>query len=203
LYTAASGVRTSGATCGTDRARTATPTPAGSCRGQRAKKLIQEENLEPDEAIEQAAAEVEVDREAERILGEAEAARAEQDDTDRLLRSRVQVNAQVSVEYQDGLESNGKHYDAGVGLIPPQQLQTLRRAKVPETVIASMGSDKAKSLTQKIIMRYKKKLSTYGQCNAMIRAGYSKAEASAMSMVQASAALDTVSKNGWKRPIAA
>ena len=171
---------------------------------ERAKQKIKDDpEKDADEAMEEATEEVELERAAERALAELEAERLEEMDEQRLLRARVQVKANVDVEFQDdfgGSDGGHSHNDAA---IPPQQLSILRKAKLTEREIASLTPERAKQLSSTIVNRWRKGLCSVSQAKCLVKAGYTKDEVRVMHRNDASKAMDEIKANGWKRPVLA
>jgi hypothetical protein len=76
----------------------------------------------------------------------------------------------------------------------------LRRAKVDDRDIARMDVKAAKALAGQIIYRYKAGLCTYRQARALRDfGGYSKSELHTMSKADATAAIEALKANKWRR----
>lgn len=116
-------------------------------------------------------------------------------------RAKLQIEAKVDVEYTNDLRaSGGTGSSFQLSNIPPRTLQTLQRAKVPDKLINQMTVEQAKGLAGQIIYRYKSGLCTYKQAELLKRAGYSKTELHTMTRDAASASIEAVKANGWRRP---
>lgn len=168
---------------------------------ERAKELVAD-GLSTEEALAAAEAEIEEEREVERLraeIAENAAIREAEEEDDRRVRKSVSVEAYVDVEYTDGLGAGGN----GGGQferIPQGQLAILRKAKVPDKDIAALSPDEVKDLSREIVRRWKRKLCSYGQAKLLSKHGYDKAELRNMTAEQASVCIEAIKQNGWKRP---
>jgi superfamily II DNA or RNA helicase len=168
----------------------------------RAKEIMEETGAELDDALEQAEGEVEESQDAERAMAEAEAEQIAQDE-ERDLRRRVQVNAHVDVEYQDGLDVGTGESSTSYSAVSDCQLSILRKFKVPESTISKLPPGQLNALSGKLLSRSRQGLCSFGQAACLHRAGYQKSELTAMTRQQASAAIESLKANGWKRPVSA
>jgi superfamily II DNA or RNA helicase len=171
----------------------------------RANELLQEGGISKEEAVEKAEIDVAASREESRRAAEEQARLLDElENRQSSARKLVQVKADVEVEYGERLsESNGRHQSVAAGGPSDKQLSIFRKAKVPEAVIARLSEIESKELSRKIVMRWRLGLCTYGQARVLSRAGYSKTELEPMTRDQASAAIEAVKANGWKRPVEA
>jgi superfamily II DNA or RNA helicase len=169
-----------------------TPGTSDEVKQMAKKKQEEQPDLPLEEAMQQAKEEVEAEQDAERMLAEAAAAETENDDVERDLRRRLQVNARVDVEYEDGLTSSRAAATefAGGDYIPQNQLNILNKAKVPPEDIAKLTADDAKRLSREIVRRWKMNLCSYRQAKALRRFGYTKDQVENVTFAEAKAILD-------------
>lgn len=170
---------------------------------ERAKKLEKEKGLSTDAALEMAEEEIDQERAEKQRVAERAFEDTAAADAESLIRGKIEVKANVEVEYSDELSGGGAGHQANSWSIAPKHLEILRRNKVPEVKIARMTSGDAKSLVSQIMYRRKAGLCSYSQAATLQRYGYAKTELHSMSYAEASAAIDAIASNGWKRPVRA
>lgn len=169
----------------------------------RAKEISEAENCEVEDALAEAAADVESDRAAMEAEAEQAANLLEEEDEAQLMRTRIRVDAHVEVDYENDLKAGGiAGGSVDPALVPTRQLDILRRFKVPEGDIAKMSPQDIKALSRRLIARQKVGLCSYGQAKALRNAGYSRQEVEKMTRSDASATMDQLKANGWKRKAA-
>jgi hypothetical protein len=166
---------------------------------ERAKAIMLENGeVDPDEALALAAEEAATERELERMRAEQAAAALESEEAERAVRRMVSIGATVDVEYQDDLRVGGGEFG---GVIEAKHLAVLRdRFKLKDNEIARLTPDQAKDLSRQLIARARAGLCSFRQAKALERVGYSKDELRGMTKQQASEAFEAAKANGWKRP---
>lgn len=169
---------------------------------ERAKAIMLENGgeIEPAEALALAEEEEATERELERMRAEQAAAVLESEEADRAVRRMVSIGATVDVEYQDDLRVGGGDF-AGGPQIEAKHLAVLRdRFKLKDHELARLTPEQAKDLSRQLIARARAGLCSWRQGKTLERAGYTKAEIGPMTRDQASAAIDQLKANNWRRP---
>lgn len=166
--------------------------PSCGTVADRAKELMAEdETLSMEDAVTQAEEDTELEREAALALAEI----AEQqlsnvaESEEKRQRQRVRVDAHVDIEYSDDLRVGG-HALMTEDRIPERTLETLRRNKVPDSLISKLSVAEAKNLSGTIMYRHKAKLCSYAQGSLLKRWGYTKEQVQGMSRDDASAIIE-------------
>jgi superfamily II DNA or RNA helicase len=170
-----------------------------------AKSMANAAGAETDtkEVLREAAEEIERrKRESERKRKQREEAEERRRNAVAAQRAKLVGTSQYDLHEVDGMDRYRVRVDRqDVGShLPAKTLATLRRAKVDDRDIARMDVKAAKALAGQIIYRYKAGLCTYRQASCLRRAGYSRDELHTMSKADATAAIETVKANGWRRP---
>lgn len=141
---------------------------------------------------------LEAERKAKRELADEHRRAKEEEEKEK--RRRIQVKADV--EWQI---SNGKPVKSGglatfnEGRLAGRTLRWLRSQKVPEKIIAARSSEQNKKLASNLTARHKRGLCSYAQAALLKKYGYPKETLRAMSRNEASTAIDTIARNGWKK----
>jgi superfamily II DNA or RNA helicase len=170
----------------------------------RAKEIVDETGADTDEAIAQAEDELALEREAEKLRAQVEAAKEEQavaDAFERRLRRMVDVKADVEVEYRDDLSGGGGVTSSPEERLPAGQSRILRNlGKLNDQELNALSPQQAGELARVLMARKSLGLCTFRQGKLLQRFGYGKAEIQDMTAGQAREAIDAIKANGWRRP---
>lgn len=123
------------------------------------------------------------------------------------LESESRARLLVQAEYQtrrDDLFGRGPAHGAPMsasGMATPGQMKVLINAGVEKKLLEDLRYDKALAgkVASEIMRRRVQGLATYKQCRVLKRAGYAKHEYAHFTFDQASAVIDRVSQNNWRR----
>lgn len=161
--------------------------------------MLDDETMSMEDAEAKAEEVVEMEQEAVRAAAEAEEQRKEDEFYRKLYRAH---DIKVNVEVQDYDDDSSFHVadKPPSGLHHAKHLNILRKAKLTDAEIAAIPPEQAGKVVGEIIRRWKAGLCSWRQAKALQRAGYSKDELREMTRETASAAMDEVKANGWKRP---
>ncbi len=85
--------------------------------------------------------------------------------------------------------------------VQPKHRNILSKAKVPMEDIRGMNDAQIGQLCRKIVMHWQMGLCSYRQAKVLHKAGWEKEELSSMTFGTASASIDALARNGWKRPM--
>jgi superfamily II DNA or RNA helicase len=164
-------------------------------------KELEKEGMSAEDALDQAAIDIGADEEAARAADEEQQAQFEADDELAAQRQRVQIDANVEVEYRDGIGyTSGGNFATNSGPIPQGQLNILRKAKISEAEIGRLTPEQASAMSREIVARWKTGACSFKQSRLLKRCGWSDDEVRNMDFKEASACIYELSKNGWRRP---
>lgn len=141
-------------------------------------------------------------RESERKRKQREEAEERRRNADAAQRAKLVGTAGYDLYEVDGMDRYRVRVDRQeVGShLPAKTLATLRRNKVKDRDIAKMSVAVAKKLAGQIIYRHRAGLCSYAQADCLRRAGYTRDELHGMRKADATAAIESVKANGWRRP---
>jgi superfamily II DNA or RNA helicase len=137
---------------------------------------------------------------------QADAARKEEARKQRRYNRLQAPKGTVDIEYTDDLRAsrtrqmNDTMTDPATRHIPTGIRKSLAQNKVPAEVMAKMSVQQAVDLHKMIIQRHSAGLCSYAQAKLLRSKGYTKPEVHVMTRQDASAAIEAIKANGWKRP---